>query len=122
MKWIIASCIGLLLLASCSPEAQSYSDVDALAADLSEAGVACAEERDLPDAQLVEAGVECDSEGSRLSLRLFADEEARDDWMAFGKITGESLVVGPNWIVSTTDVRRAEEVHDALGGEIDPSD
>lgn len=110
----------LVLATGCSPrEAEAYSEVNGIVADLTGADIECTESESLPDAQLVDEGATCASSGTRLSLRLFDDAEDRDNWKAFGNITGESLVIGPNWIVSTPDSERAEEISEALGGELE---
>jgi hypothetical protein len=59
----------------------------------------------------------CSHGGGRLLLFVFASPALRDRWVKVGRLYG-SVVLGPDWSISTQTKAVAEDVRDAIGGEV----
>ncbi|MDQ4125808.1 MAG: hypothetical protein M3134_09440 [Actinomycetota bacterium] len=108
---VAAAVAAALVLGACSSPAQSYEDVDALAAAVSEAGVECSVVDRGPSAQLVNEVASC--EGSGATLYVFDSLDRLEEWKAVAGRLGP-VVTGPNWAVvaDTPTVRQlAETLH-----------
>lgn len=130
---LAASVVSLMLLCACSGKtAASYSGTSALAHALNSNGVACTgmeatsgapategaaasmKDRVKP---LVDAAATCSHGKTRLLLFTFKNRDLRDRWLTLGKLYG-SVVVGPNWTVSTHSDQLAKQIGSAIGGEV----
>ena len=122
------------ILSSCGgTAAKSYSGTLTLAHALSNNGVACTaftartrggRSTEGPAAQvkkgakpLVQQTGACSHGDSRLLLFTFKTPAMRDRWLALGKLYG-SVVVGPNWTVSSPSKDLADQVSGAIGGDV----
>ena len=124
--------LGALALGACSRgEAESYSSPRAVAAALSEEGVRCdgftktvtsrpsgAVQTAGAPSSLVRSSARCDIQGHSARIFVFADESARDDWVAVAGEFEDSVVIGPQWAVAVPSPTEAETVADALGASI----
>lgn len=114
MKLLLAL-VAALALVSCSPEPETYGDVNAVAAALEEADLSCVEVSTSPPGDIVRDQGTCKAAGSEHDIFVFADEDARDRWLEIGGGLGE-VVVGPNWVVIPDG--ESGPVAEALAGEI----
>ena len=119
-------------MSACSEKkAISYSGADKLARALKANGVAC--ENFVPTSgkgddnpspalkqgakPLIKEGGDCAHGSSKLMLFIFRSRALRDRWLTFGRLYG-SIVVGPNWAVSTQDKSLVDKISGAIGGEV----
>ena len=111
---VTGALLAVATLAACSPEPESYADLSDLAAATSRAGVSCERFERGPEAQLVSHSGSCT--GSDVTLYLFDDAGALDDWRKVATRLSPGLI-GPNWAVtgSADDLGRLE---DELGGDL----
>jgi hypothetical protein len=122
-----------LILAACSHKsATSYPGTAQLAHALNSNGVACTslsvtaggratESAAAPVKKgakpLVQQAASCTHSGGRLLLFTFKTMALRDRWLTLGQLYG-SVVVGPNWTVSTRDKDVADQISGAIGGDV----
>jgi hypothetical protein len=59
----------------------------------------------------------CSHGASMLLLFTFKTAALRDRWLTLGKLYG-SVVVGPNWTVTTRSKDLADRVSGAIGGDV----
>jgi hypothetical protein len=118
MRALAVIAVAGLSLSACSGEAESYGDIDALAAAVDGAGVECASLEDEGSSQLVESSGSCADGGT--DLFLFASAGDLEDWRRVGGLL-DPTVVGPNWAVSG-DSDDVEAIADALEAEVLSSD
>lgn len=122
------------LLSSCGgTDAKSYPGTATLAHALNNNGVACTaftartrggrstegpaasvKKRAKPLAQ--QTGT-CSHGNSKLLLFTFKTPALRDRWLELGKLYG-SVVVGPNWTVTSPSKDLADQVSGAIGGKV----
>jgi hypothetical protein len=127
------ACIVGLTACSSSPSAVSYPGTAKLARALNANGVTCtayaparsggpattgaaAPVKKGAKALVQEAGI-CSHGKGKLLLFTFKTSALRDRWLTVGSLYG-SLVVGPNWSVSTQAKTTAHQIQRAIGGEV----
>jgi hypothetical protein len=66
---------------------------------------------------LVQNAGTCMHNGSKVLLFTFKSAALRDRWLDLGKLYG-SVVVGPNWTVSTRTADLADQISSAIGGDV----
>jgi hypothetical protein len=66
---------------------------------------------------LVKESGECSHGDTKLLLFTFTSAAMRDRWLHLGKLYG-SVVVGPNWTVSSPSKDLADRVSGAIGGDV----
>lgn len=134
-RLVAAGLACLLGLAACSSgkSAVSYTGTAKLARALNANGVTCAGYGRAPNggpattgaaasvkkgakALVQEAGI-CSHGKGKLLLFTFKTSALRDRWLTVGSLYG-SLVVGPNWSVSTQSKSTADQIQSAIGGEV----
>jgi hypothetical protein len=106
-------------MVACDKGARSFDSVTAIASALEDGGVDCQGLQQGDTAKLVKESGSCAFDGGELEIYLFDGTEPRDKWVSFGHLTQRSLVIGPNWIVSSPNDEKAGEVKDAIGGDLD---
>jgi hypothetical protein len=132
--FLFAAFVGALLLSACGGSSEkSYMSVEQMSAALAEGGAPCeALEKIEPAApgeqisskapagaqRFAQEAAACDMGGGRLQLFTFADEDSRDRWMDFGERLGRPLVSGQNWAVLAPSEAAADNVREALGGDL----
>jgi hypothetical protein len=121
-----------LLAGACSKQASSYGSAADVARALNANGVSCAHfalspagkkgtrvssaEQVTAKSTVKQAG-SCSTGSGKLLVFTFRDSARRDKWLEVGMLYG-SVVVGPNWAVSTQTKDEAEDVKGALGGDV----
>jgi hypothetical protein len=122
------------MLTACSGKpAASYAGTDKIAHALNANGVACtgfvastrgghstvgAAARAPKGAKpLVQEAGTCSHDGDTMLLFTFKTTALRDRWLTLGKLYG-SVVVGPNWTVTTHSKELADRVSGAIGGDV----
>jgi hypothetical protein len=131
----VAACLAcLLIFGSCSDKAaSSYGGTSKLAEALNSNGIACSgfapssgggpatEGAAAPVKKgakpLVQEAGTCMHDGSKVLLFTFRSPALRDRWLDLGKLYG-SVVVGPNWTVSTRTADLAAQISSAIGGDV----
>jgi hypothetical protein len=130
----IAASLGcLMVFTACSGKsATSYSGTAKIAHALNANGVACTGfvastkgGRSTQDAAAVPKGAKplveeagtCSHGASMLLLFTFKTTALRDHWLTLGRLYG-SVVVGPNWTVTTRSKDLADRVSGAIGGDV----
>jgi hypothetical protein len=114
----------MVALAAACGAGQNYESPRALADALADAGITCADLLEAPAATGSEATAECrTSDGRDIGLQVHRDAEQARTMVAGADLTLEgtnrkALVHDGQWIVYVDDDRTANEVQDALGGEI----
>jgi hypothetical protein len=124
----------LALMTSCGGHsATSYSGTAGLAHALNANGVACTAltagtaggRATAGAAAPVKKGAKplaqqsggCSHGSSKLLLFTFKTPALRDRWLELGKLYG-SVVVGPNWTVSSPSKAVADQISGAIGGDV----
>jgi hypothetical protein len=135
-RWSTAAgsaCLIVLIACSSNKAATSYPSAAQLARALNTNGVACTGYARAPNGGpatvgaagplkkgarplFLQAGT-CSHGKGKLLLFTFKNSALRDHWLPLGRLYG-SLVVGPNWSVSTQDRNTADDIKSAIGGEL----
>jgi hypothetical protein len=134
-KLVVAALLGCLMtFTACSGKsATSYSGTAKIAHALNANGVACSgfvasttggrstqgAAAPVPKGAkpLVEEAGTCSHGVSMLLLFTFKTTALRDRWLTLGKLYG-SVVVGPNWTVTTRSKDLADRISGAIGGDV----
>lgn len=113
MKNVVILCAAtIVLFAGCGGGADEYPSVDDIAVALGDEGIECDIDSSSPGELVADYGT-C----GELDLFVFADEGDRDRWLKVGADLGD-VVIGPNWAILPDSDGDAQEIADALGGEI----
>ena len=113
MKAVASLCMVVAVaLAGCGGGAEEYPSVGDIAVALGDEGIDCDIEESSPGELVADYGICGD-----LDLFVFDDEGDRDRWLEVGADLGE-VVVGPNWAILPDNDDDAEDIADALGGDI----
>jgi hypothetical protein len=122
-----------LLAGACSKSAESYGSAADVARELNAKGVSCSHFALSPPGtagsmrlssgsqvtakSIVKQAGSCSTGTGKLLVVTFKDAARRDQWLEVGKLYG-SVVVGPNWAISTQSKATADDITGAIGGEV----
>ena len=120
--WVLLVTASLLFAACQKPE--SYEDATALVRALDQAGFTCHDDPVRPDTgpatSVFGSALTCDlAEAGETTFVTFTDDAQKEQWLSFVSTFGDEVVTGANWGIVTQDRDAAEEMAEALGGEID---
>jgi hypothetical protein len=123
----------ICLMSACSGKsATSYADTRGLAQALNANGIACTGFSHKAvsgairqggagplkkGASLPKDSGSCSHGGRTLLLFVFASRAVRDRWVKLGTLYG-SVVLGPDWSVSTQAKAAAQDISHAIGGNV----
>jgi hypothetical protein len=106
-----------------SPTGTAYNSVADLADTLNGSGLPCTLQYpglhdDMSNAELSI----CTIDGDQAYLRVWAEPDAIQSFLATPEAQGGTVAVGANWTVSVTDPATAQKVAAALGGMVPTAD
>jgi hypothetical protein len=99
-------------LAGCGPQAASYSNANAVVAAYKDGGGSCTNPEALP-AFNNEYGIYGYNCSSTVSVLWFENDKAKSDWLELVSGSGKPYVLGPNWMVMTSNL---DSVTSSMGG------
>lgn len=115
--------VSALLLVACQ-KPESYEDAASLVRALDQAGFTCHDDPVRPETgpatSVFGSALTCDlAEAGETTFVTFTDDAQKEQWLSFVSTFSGEVVTGANWGIVTQDRDAAQEMAEALGGEID---
>ena len=116
--WLVAVALALAACGGADGGAESYQTLDDLVQAMKDGGVECTGLDADSQGNLIREGGSCEVGSEQVAVYTFGSDESLDNWFKVANAFGGIHVVGDRWVVSPEKQDTAEDIQEAIGGEV----